>query len=81
MPWYTVLTGERQRVHPHSNNGEDNDVRKFEEMLKQAGFETNVKFNVFKPVRLREGVKLKTWLLSGPYLLPRRHLEESEGKH
>ena len=80
MPWYTVITGERQRVHPHSNNGEDSDLKKYEQILKEGGFETSVRYNVFKPVRLREGVKMKAWLLSGPPLLARRHVEDGGQK-
>ena len=62
MPRFTVLHGERQEGR--RENGEDADIRKYSDMLVQAGFEVAVS-HVFRPVSWREGPRLREMLL-GP---------------
>ena len=63
MPRFTVLHGERQEGR--RENGEDADVKKYVEMLTQAGFETAVS-HVQRSARAwswRDGPRLKDMLL------------------
>lgn len=62
MPRFTILHGERQEGR--RENGEDADIKKYTEMLTQAGFEVAVS-HAFRPISWREGPRLKEMLL-GP---------------
>ena len=69
MPRFTVLHGERPEGK--RENGEDADVKKYVEMLDQAGFQTAVS-HVWRSIKILEGPRLREYLLGGPSLFPKR---------
>ena len=74
MPRFTVLHGERQEGR--RENGEDADVKKYVEMLTQAGFETAVSHvqRSTRPISWREGPSLRKMLLGEGRLFDRKPL-------
>lgn len=60
MPRVTVLHGERQEGR--RENGEDADVKKYVEMLTQAGFQVAVS-HAFRTLSWREGPRLREMML------------------
>jgi hypothetical protein len=60
MPRVTVLHGERQEGR--RENGEDADVKKYVEMLTQAGFQVAVS-HAYRSLSWREGPRLRELLL------------------
>ena len=55
-------------------------MKKYVEMLEQAGFQTAVSHS-FRPLRLKEGVTLREMLMGGPRIFPKRlkTVEHSSG--